>query len=292
MVTIDKQSGFCFGVVTAIRKAEEELSKSETLYCLGEIVHNNQEVERLANAGLKTINHEEFSRLPKGAKVLIRAHGEPPQTYQTAKEKGILLIDASCPVVRHLQQKIRTEFTSHPDAQIVILGKRGHAEVVGLQGQTDNTAIVVENSSDLEKIDYKKNIYLFSQTTKSTEEFQQIVSKIQEHINEAQQDNHLPDFQWYDTICGQVRNRVKHIREFAASQDKVLFVGGRNSSNGKVLYEHCKEANEDTIFIESANELSKEYIDSCKGKNIGICGATSTPLWLMEEVANEIRNRI
>ncbi len=278
MVSIDTQSGFCFGVVTAIRKAEEELRKGGTLYCLGDIVHNGQEVERLEHMGLVTIDHEQFSRLPKRSKVLIRAHGEPPSTYRIAAEKGIDLIDASCPVVRNLQRKILDTYTQHADAQIVIFGKEGHAEVVGLQGQTDNKAIVVEHLSDINKINFQKDIYLFSQTTKSVEEFSQLVNSMQTEVTDG------IVFQWHDTICGQVRNRVKHIREFAAGKDKVVFVGGRNSSNGKVLYEHCKAANPDTIFIENAEELTEKYIRSCKGKDVGICGATSTPLWLMEEV--------
>ncbi len=288
MVNIDSQSGFCFGVVTAIRKAEEELLKGGTLYCLGDIVHNGQEVDRLSKLGLITINHQEFRSLPQGSKVLIRAHGEPPETYQTAEERGIVLVDASCPVVRNLQKKIREVYeTRGENAQIVIFGKQGHAEVIGLQGQTENTAIVVENANDLEKIDFNKDIYLFSQTTKSVAEFSLLVESIAGKMN----GNESVKFEWHDTICGQVRNRVKHIKEFAAGNDKVVFVGGRNSSNGKVLYEHCKETNPDTVFIESADELTEEYIRSCEGKNVGICGATSTPLWLMEEIKDRIINK-
>lgn len=286
MVTIDSQSGFCFGVVTAIRKAEEELQKGGTLYCLGDIVHNGQEVERLENMGLVTINHEQFIQLPQGAKVLIRAHGEPPATYKTADERGIELIDASCPVVRHLQQKIRNTYELHPDAQIVIFGKQGHAEVAGLQGQTDNNAIVAERTDDISKIDFKRDIYLFSQTTKSVDEFKHLTEEIEQRVHSETEPS---KFEWHDTICGQVRNRVQHIREFAAAHDKVIFVGGRNSSNGKVLYEHCKDANPDTLFIESADELTEEYIRSCKNKSVGICGATSTPLWLMEQVQKKVQ---
>lgn len=284
-VNIDSQSGFCFGVVTAINKAEEELRKGGVLYCLGDIVHNGQEVERLAKLGLITINHEQFAQLPSGSRVLIRAHGEPPQTYSIAKERGIEIIDASCPVVRNLQKKIRQVYENKAE-QIVIFGKEGHAEVVGLQGQTDNHAIVVEKTTDIDKIDFTKDIYLFSQTTKSEEEFKQLIEIIENNISTDKTDK--PLFVWHDTICGQVRNRVKHIRQFAAAHDKVVFVGGRNSSNGKVLYQHCKEANPDTIFIESADELTKEYISTCKDKNIGICGATSTPHWLMQQVADKI----
>lgn len=283
MVTIDSKSGFCFGVVTAIRKAEEELQRGGTLYCLGDIVHNGQEVERLTRLGLITINHEQFKLLPREAKVLIRAHGEPPQTYYIAEQRGIEIVDASCPVVRHLQQKISDTYKQHPQAQIVIFGKQGHAEVVGLQGQTENSAIVVEGIGDLGKIDFSKDIYLFSQTTKSVAEFQRLVETIEDQLKSQSKESRTK-FEWHDTICGQVRNRVQHIREFAARHDKIVFVGGRNSSNGKVLYQHCKEANPDTVFIESAKELTKDYLSQCEGKNIGICGATSTPLWLMEEV--------
>ncbi|MBR1808868.1 MAG: 4-hydroxy-3-methylbut-2-enyl diphosphate reductase [Paludibacteraceae bacterium] len=286
-VEIDNQSGFCFGVVTAIRKAEEELQKGGTLYCLGDIVHNGQEVERLSGLGLVTINHEQFGQLPRGARVLIRAHGEPPQTYITAEQREVEIVDASCPVVRNLQKKIRDTYRQHKDAQIVIFGKPGHAEVIGLQGQTENKAIVVEGAEDIKKIDFSRDIYLFSQTTKSVEEFESLVESIRTQL---QSEGNKVNFEWHDTICGQVRNRVRHIREFAAGHDKVIFVGGRNSSNGKVLYQHCISVNPDTVFIESAAELTNEYIASCKGMNIGICGATSTPLWLMEEVREKIVN--
>lgn len=291
MVSIDSQSGFCFGVVTAIRKAEEELHKGGILYCLGDIVHNGQEVERLTELGLLTINQEQFRQLPKGSRVLIRAHGEPPETYRIAKERGIEILDASCPVVRNLQKKIREVYEDNAQ-QVVIFGKKGHAEVVGLQGQTNNQAIVVENAADIDKIDFKKDIYLFSQTTKSEKEFKQLVDIIQSKVTDNG-DNRTdkPNFYWHDTICGQVRNRVKHIREFAAEYNKVVFVGGRNSSNGKVLYQHCKQANDDTIFIENADELTDEYIVDCEGKSVGICGATSTPLWLMRQVADAIEQR-
>lgn len=282
MISIDAQSGFCFGVVTAIRKAEEELQAGCRLYCLGEIVHNGEEVERLTRMGLQTITHTEYSELPSGSKVLIRAHGEPPETYRLAAEHNLNLVDASCPVVRHLQRKICKTYEEHPEAQIVIFGKQGHAEVVGLQGQTENKAIVVENADDLNQLDFSRDIYLFSQTTKSEDDFKGLISAIQERLQEG------VSFEWHDTICSQVRNRAQHIRSFAASQDKVVFVGGRNSSNGKVLYHHCLEANRDTIFIESPDELTEEYIASCEGKKVGICGATSTPRWLMEACAEKI----
>ncbi len=273
-VTIDSESGFCFGVVTAIQKAEEELRKGETLYCLGDIVHNEREVERLAELGLITINREQFREL-HDAKVLLRAHGEPPETYRIARENNIEIIDASCPVVRHLQQRIKRQYEADKDCQIVIFGKHGHAEVIGLQGQTENKAIVIESEQDLDKLDYTKPIYLVSQTTKSVDEFNAIVQRFK--------DSNIQKFESHDTICKQVRNRVKHIREFAAAHDKILFVGGHNSSNGKVLYSHCKEVNADTTFVGDASEISAEYIADCEGKSVGICGATSTPLWLMEE---------
>lgn len=287
MLTIDQKSGFCFGVVTAIRKAEEELQKGETLYCLGDIVHNGQEVERLEKLGLKTISYEQFREL-HNVKVLLRAHGEPPETYQIAQRNGIEIIDASCPVVLNLQSRIRQTYREHPNSQIVIFGKKGHAEVIGLQGQTENKAIVVENEQDLSKVDFSKDIYLFSQTTKSVDEFTRLMSIIEANINRQE---HKPVFKAYDTICGQVRNRGQYIRDFAAANDMVIFVGGRNSSNGKVLYEQCRLANPNTVFIEGADEITEEMILDSKGKNIGICGATSTPLWLMEQVKNRM-NRI
>lgn len=286
VVTIDSESGFCFGVVTAIRKAEEELQKSpsEPLYCLGDIVHNGQEVERLANLGLRTIDHEQFAQL-HDAKVLLRAHGEPPSTYQTAAQNGITIIDASCPVVRHLQEKIRKQYETSPEAQIVIFGKRGHAEVIGLEGQTANTAIVIENKEEVEQVDCSKDIYLFSQTTKDVGEFHQLVAEIERRREEI---GSAAIFTYHDTICGQVRNRSKHIQEFARQNDEVLFVGGKHSSNGKVLYHLCLDANPNTTFISSADEITEEYIKRVEGKHVGICGATSTPLWLMEACKDKL----
>lgn len=293
MITIDDKSGFCFGVVTAIRKAEEELAQNRQLYCLGDIVHNSQEVERLERLGLRTIGYDEFANLSE-ATVLFRAHGEPPSTYLTAERRHINIIDASCPVVRNLQRRIRSTYLEHvkdqPEqqrAEIVIFGKQGHAEVIGLAGQTDNTAIVVEHLSDLDKLSLSRDIYLFSQTTKSADEFKALVDAINRNIALL---DHKPRFVWHDTICAQVRNRVSHIRDFAARHDKVVFVGGRNSSNGKVLFEHCLDANPDTLFIETPEELTDDYIRSCKDKDVGICGATSTPYWLMEAVGKRIEN--
>ncbi len=280
-VTIDSESGFCFGVVTAIQKAEEELRKGGMLYCLGDIVHNEREVERLAQLGLITINRDEFKAL-HNAKVLLRAHGEPPETYRIAEENNIEIIDASCPVVRHLQQRIKRQYEADRDCQIVIFGKKGHAEVIGLQGQTENNAIVIEGEKDLDKLDYTKSIYLVSQTTKSVDEFNTIVQRFKS--------SKVQKFESHDTICKQVRNRVQHIREFAATYDRILFVGGHNSSNGKVLYSHCKEVNADTTFVGDASEITADYIAACEGKTVGICGATSTPLWLMEACKEAIIN--
>ena len=281
MITIDDKSGFCFGVVTAITKAETELADKRTLYCLGDIVHNSLEVERLEQLGLITINHHQFEQL-HDAKVLLRAHGEPPQTYITAENNRIDIIDATCPVVLNLQKKIRSTYQDNPNAQIVIFGKQGHAEVVGLQGQTDNNAIVVENIGDIGKIDFNKDIHLFSQTTKSVEEFQELIHAIELHARKG--------FYWHDTICRQVCNRVRHIREFAAQHQVIIFVGGRKSSNGKVLFEHCREVNPESLFVESPEELTSDILAQLKGRNIGICGATSTPLWLMQQCKQKIEN--
>lgn len=276
MITIDSESGFCFGVVTAIRKAEEELSKGSTLYCLGDIVHNGQEVKRLADLGLITIDHEQFAQL-HDATVLLRAHGEPPETYHIAEQNHITIIDASCPVVLHLQQKIRKQYLDTPDAQIVIFGKRGHAEVVGLCGQTNDTAIVIERKDELDRIDFARDIYLFSQTTKDVAEFHELADEIRQR-----QQPYASALSVHDTICGQVRNRSRHIQDFARANDLVLFVGGKNSSNGKVLYHLCLEANPNTIFISSPEEIPELVRAQVANLNIGICGATSTPLWLMQ----------
>ncbi len=278
MVTIDKESGFCFGVVTAIDKAEEELRHSGSLYCLGDIVHNGQEVNRLAALGLKTIDHEQMAGL-HGVKVLLRAHGEPPSTYETARENDIEIIDASCPVVLGLQKRIRKQYEEirgRSDSQIVIFGKPGHAEVVGLEGQTENTAIVIEHLEDVDRLDLTKNTYLFSQTTKDVEEFAQLVGEIQKRFKGQ-------EFVWKDTICRQVSSRSRHIQEFARQNDIVFFVGGKKSSNGKVLFELCRQANPQSYFISGPEEITEEQIEASKDKAVGICGATSTPLWLMEK---------
>jgi 4-hydroxy-3-methylbut-2-enyl diphosphate reductase len=283
-IEIDQKSGFCFGVVKAISKAEEELAKGEVLYCLGDIVHNGKEVERLANMGMITINHEEFAQL-HDAKVLLRAHGEPPSTYEIAKKNNITLIDASCPVVLKLQSRIRNAWEQKTDdeTQIVIYGEHGHAEVNGLVGQTAGKAIIIEKESDLSKIDLSKNIRLFSQTTKSLDGFNRLIS----NITDQKSDN--VNFEYSDTICRQVSNRIPNISVFAKEHDIVIFVSGKKSSNGKVLYEHSKSINPETYIISEASEIDSLNIDL--SKNIGICGATSTPMWLMEEVAEALRRR-
>ena len=276
-IEIDSGSGFCFGVTTAIRKAEEELAKGNMLYCLGDIVHNGQECERLKKMGLITINHEEFARL-HDVKVLLRAHGEPPETYELAKANNIEIIDATCPVVLRVQQRIKREFDNTSDSnnkQIVIYGKNGHAEVLGLVGQTRGQAIVIENLSEVHRLDFSKDIRLYSQTTKSLDEFRQIVAYIKEHISPE------ASFEYYDTICRQVANRMPNIQTFAANHDLIFFVCGRKSSNGKILFHECKKVNSNTFLIDQPEEIDRKMLEGAT--SIGICGATSTPKWLMEE---------
>lgn len=275
-IEIDPGSGFCFGVTRAISKAEEELGRAQTLYCLGDIVHNGRECERLAALGLRTIEHDEFERL-HGAKVLLRAHGEPPQTYLRAAQNEIEIVDATCPVVLHLQERIKKEYAE--DAaharQIVIFGKNGHAEVLGLVGQTEGTAIVIEKPEEVSRLDFTRDISLYSQTTKSLEGFHQVVDYIKAHI--APQ----ATFRYYDTICRQVANRMAALRDFASRHDAVLFVCGRKSSNGRVLYDACRRVNASCYMIDAASEIDLRWLTSCR--SIGICGATSTPKWLMEQ---------
>ena len=278
-IEIDNGSGFCFGVTTAIKKAEEELAAGKTLYCLGDIVHNGMECERLKQLGLVTINHEEMKQL-HGVKVLLRAHGEPPSTYEMARENDIEIIDATCPVVLQLQRRIKKQYDACPEAQIVIFGKPGHAEVLGLVGQTESKAIVIANVEEVKRLDFTRDIYLYSQTTKSLDEFHRIIEYIQEHIS--------PDatFKSFDTICRQVANRMPNISAFAARHDLVLFVCGRKSSNGKVLFNECKSVNPNSYLIEGPEEIKKEWLDGVR--TIGICGATSTPKWLMEQCRDAI----
>ena len=258
LIEIDSSSGFCFGVTTAINKAEEELAKGSTLYCLGDIVHNGMECDRLREMGLITIDHAQFAEL-HNAKVLLRAHGEPPETYKIAEQNNIEIIDATCPVVLQLQKRIKKQFTANPNAQIVIFGKNGHAEVLGLVGQTRQRAIVIEHVDEVTRLDF-----------------------IQAHIAPS------ANFQWFDTICRQVANRMPNICSFATKHDLILFVSGRKSSNGKVLYNACKEQNPHTYLVEGPNEIDPKWVTNVN--SIGICGATSTPKWLMEQVADRIKN--
>ena len=260
----------------AINKAEEELAQRNTLYCLGDIVHNGKECDRLKKMGLITIGHEEFEHL-QNTKVLLRAHGEPPETYHKAQENGIEIIDATCPVVLNLQERIRKEYASlkSDEKQIVIYGKKGHAEVLGLVGQTEGKAIVIETPEDISKLDLGKDISLYSQTTKPLDGFREIVEYIGTHIAPT------ATFKYYDTICRQVANRMPHIREFASRHDVILFVCGKKSSNGRVLFNECKNINPRAYMIDSADEIDFTWLDDCN--SVGICGATSTPKWLMEE---------
>ena len=288
IVTIDEYSGFCFGVTAAIEAAERELQEGQ-LFCLGDIVHNGQEVERLDKLGLITIDYDDLRTLHHG-RVLFRAHGEPPSTYRIAQQNGIKIIDASCPVVLKLQKRIRDTYTQHhgTGAQIVIFGQKGHAEVIGLEGQTNNTAIVIERLEDIAKIDLSRPIHLFSQTTKSVEEFHAIVEEIQRLIASSPLAQ-SPIFEYHDTICRNVANRVKRIQDFARNNDVVIFVGGKKSSNAKVLFNHCVEVNPSTVFVSSAEDLTDEIIRNCHSvEKVGICGATSTTKWLMEQIRSRI----
>ena len=285
-VEIDEGSGFCFGVVTAINKAEEELAKGETLYCLGDIVHNSREVERLKTMGLITINREEFKQL-RNAKVLLRAHGEPPETYMIARENNIEIIDATCPVVLRLQKRIKQEFlqdAANDEKQIVIYGKNGHAEVLGLVGQTDGKAIVIEKAEEVKKLGLNKSVRLFSQTTKSLDEFQEIVAYIKQNISPE------ATFEYYDTICRQVANRMPKLREFAATHDLIFFVSGKKSSNGKMLFEECLKVNANSHLIDNEKEIDPSLLQNVQ--SIGVCGATSTPKWLMEKIYSHIQSLI
>jgi len=283
-ITIDKNSGFCFGVVFAISVAEEELKKSGKLYCLGDIVHNNKEVDRLNQIGLQIITPEELKNI-HDCKVLIRAHGEPPETYRIAVENNIELIDASCPVVLKLQNRIRKGFDDmkKTNGQIVIYGKEGHAEVNGLLGQTLNHSIIVNSEDDINKIDLSKPVFFYSQTTQSTEGFQKIISIIRQRI-EA---NKIPiRFVANDTVCRQVSNRGPQLRKFAADHEVIIFVSGKKSANGIYLYKVCLKVNAKTYMISDKDELNSTWFKNVK--SVGICGATSTPMWLMEDVAEEI----
>ena len=286
-IEIDNGSGFCFGVTTAIKKAEEELAKGNTLYCLGDIVHNGMECERLKQMGLITINHDDMARL-HNLKVLLRAHGEPPETYELARQNNIEIIDATCPVVLQLQKRIKKQYETSlssllsplSSSQIVIFGKKGHAEVLGLVGQTQGTAIVIESFEEVKRLDFTRDIYLYSQTTKSLDEFHHIIEYIQQHISRE------ATFKSFDTICRSVANRMPNISQFASRHDLILFVCGRKSSNGKVLFNECLRVNPNTHLVEGPAEIDASRLQGVS--SVGICGATSTPKWLMEQCRDAI----
>lgn len=271
-VTIDQESGFCFGVVYAIEMAEEILEEQGYLYCLGDIVHNDEEVERLKDKGLKIINHDDLKNIHK-ERVLIRAHGEPPETYKIALENNIILMDASCPVVLKLQNRVKNSYDDQE--KIFIYGKHGHAEVIALQGQTDNEAIVFQDIAELDEVDLPQSFTLYSQTTKSTDKFYAIKAELISRGYNVKAN---------DTICRQVSNRDEELRSFVKNYDKIVFVSGRKSSNGKILYDVCRQNNLNTYFVSAPDELSPTMFEP--EDRVGICGATSTPMWLMEKVKN------
>lgn len=290
-IEIDNGSGFCFGVTTAIEKAEETLNSSQQLYCLGDIVHNSMECERLKQLGLTTIEHKEMADI-HNATILLRAHGEPPSTYDLAKRNNITIIDATCPVVLALQKRIKRKYESIKEAErtgtavrpadIVIFGKNGHAEVLGLVGQTEGTAIVLEHADEqeMQKLNFDHDIYLYSQTTKSLDEFHRIIDYCQSHIAED------ATFESYDTICRQVANRMPNICQFATRHDVIIFVSGRKSSNGKVLFHACKNHNANSYLVEGPDDIKAEWFNGIN--SVGICGATSTPKWLMEQCKGKV----
>lgn len=275
-VEIDNDSGFCFGVLAAIGKAEDELKTNRSLYCLGDIVHNGKECQRLSDMGLRSINHDQFENLTN-ARVLLRAHGEPPSTYQTAKKNNIVLVDATCPVVLKLQKHIHEQYLRmDPNKQqIIIFGQKGHAEVLGLVGQTEGKAMVLESIDDIDKIDFSKDIYLYSQTTKSASEYNQLIEVIAKRVPDGIK------FDFKNNVCGQVSHRREHLREFAANHELIIFVAGKKSSNGKVLFNECLNVNPKSYLIEDKEDIDFELLKGVQ--SIGICGATSTPKWLMEE---------
>jgi 4-hydroxy-3-methylbut-2-enyl diphosphate reductase len=285
IVEIDTLSGFCYGVIRAIETAERELDKDGVLFSLGEIVHNNVEVDRLKNKGLTTISHDNIETIyPK--KMLIRAHGEPPKTYQTAQHAGIEIVDCTCPVVIKLQERIKKAYEDSKleDGIIVIFGKKGHAEVNGLVGQTEGNAIVIENIDEVNHIDFTRPVYLFSQTTKSIEEFEELRKVISDKIEQT--GGNIAKFKTYNTICRQVSGRKPHLEDFAKKHDVIIFVSGKQSSNGKVLYHSCKKANPNSYFVEYAGDINPGWFAGYH--SVGVCGATSTPKWLMEDIAKAI----
>ncbi len=288
-IEIDQKSGYCFGVEFAIQMAEDEMSEAKELYCLGDIVHNTMEVERLFNKGLRTITRDELKKI-KNSKVLIRAHGEPPETYRIAIENNLELIDASCPVVLKLQNRVKNAYdiTKRKNGQLVIYGKPGHAEVIGLTGQTKNEAIIVMGEEDLHKVDFTRPITLFSQTTKSTKGFYHLKSVIESKLQDAGKLS-VEDFSANDSICRQVSNREPNMEKFAQKHDLILFVAGKKSSNGRALYNVCFSHNSRSYFIESEKDIDLAWVQP--DDSIGICGATSTPNWLMEQVASFLKEK-
>lgn len=278
-IVIDSKSGYCVGVTSAIKKAETALGSTNQLYCLGDIVHNESEIQRLSSLGLVTVNHDEMDKM-HDTTILFRAHGEPPSSYALAKKNHLTIIDASCPVVLALQKRVKQAYADRPDAQIVIYGKVGHAEVNGLVGQTNGTAIVIEHPDEIGAIDMNKDIMLFSQTTKSIDSFNHLIENIEKSRNKSCL------FEYKDTICRQVSNRIPHLKEFAAEYDVILLVSGTQSSNGKVLFNECKNVNNSTYLVSNVHQIKPEWFFNAS--SVGICGATSTPQWFMEEVANYI----
>ncbi len=281
-VTIDPLSGFCFGVVTAVNMVEKFLADNpeEKLYCLGSIMHNAEEVNRLEKKGMTTITHEELAKM-KSAKIMIRAHGEPPSTYRLIKDNSHQLIDATCPVVLKLQQRIKQSYIENPDSQIIIFGKKGHAEVIGLQGQTNNKALVISDKTEIQQyINPDKPTILFSQTTMPQSKFDEVAQYLKDFCKKG--------VEVHDSICRRVSNREQELRKFVVKHDVIIFISGKDSSNGKLLYKACLQKNPNTYFVSSIDELQKEWFSD--QTTVGICGATSTPLWLMEKVAAEIEN--
>ncbi len=281
-IEIDPSSGFCFGVVKAVEAAESELEKNNILYCIGDIVHNNMEMERLEAKGLKSISNDDLISLDN-KKILIRAHGEPPTTYANASSKAHTIIDATCPVVLKLQQRIKKSWEALKaiNGQLVIYGKAGHAEVIGLMGQTDNKAIVIESLNDIQKVDLNKHTHLYAQTTKGIDEFKEITTFLKKHINKN------VEFKSFDTICRQVAGRLPKLMLFARKHDVIVFVGGKKSSNAKMLFQKCLESNNRSFFVSDTSEVKEEWFKSPL-HSVGISGATSTPPWLMEQVARKI----
>jgi 4-hydroxy-3-methylbut-2-en-1-yl diphosphate reductase len=279
IIEVDNHSGFCFGVKRAVEKAEQLLSTENSLFCLGEIVHNHEEVDRLSGLGMQTIGHDNSSQL-KDQKILLRTHGEPPSTYRKLEENNNTIIDATCPVVLKLQERVRKSFEklSEEDGQLVIFGKKGHPEVIGLLGQTDNRAILIHSIDDLEKIDFSRPIEVYSQTTMPADAFQNISDELRNRAKST--------IEIHNTICRQVSNRVPLMKDFSSKYDVILFVSGKNSSNGKALFEICRKVNPASYFIEAPADVQKNWFENAG--SIGICGATSTPDWLMEKVKSYV----